>query len=184
MLKLDKLHAEPFITLDEVKSNLRVLEAEEDQLIERLILTACTYVQEVSGLRLNEDHYNLTLSQFERRIAMPVSPVLAVNFIQYYDAHNDFQLIEEGLFSVTNTSQSSILSSGQWPETFQRDDAITINFVTGYPHDLMLPENLRHAAILLASHWFEHRTPAGAKLDHLPYGIEHLINLSRASWYV
>jgi uncharacterized phiE125 gp8 family phage protein len=73
-----------------------------------------------------------------------------------------------------------------WPITFQRDDAIKIEYVIGYgdaPTDV--PETIRHALFMLVAHYYENREPEliGTISKTLPYGFEDLIGVERSSYY-
>ena len=46
-----------------------------------------------------------------------------------------------------------------------------------------VPENLRHAILLLVSHWFHNREAVGEKkLHEVPVGISSLVGLSKSGW--
>lgn len=48
-------------------------------------------------------------------------------------------------------------------------------------HDV--PENLRHAVLLLVSHWFHNREAATEKqMREVPIGIQSLVGLSKIGW--
>lgn len=185
MLNLVTKHGTPFVSLDEVKDNLRVAANDEDTLISRLVNTACQYVQECSGKRLNKDTYSYTLSGFPDQLTLPLMPVSSVSEVQYYDLNNASQVTADYRFFNNEDGPYLLpLEDQEWPDTYERYDAVKVTFVTGYPSTMLFPENLKHAAIMLASHWYENRTPAGPKMDEIPYGVESLINLSKVGWYV
>jgi len=184
VLNLTQKHSEPFVTLDQLKDNLRIMHNLEDQLIERLASTACLYVQEVSGRKLNTDTYALELSPVvSGRINIPVSPILSIDSFEYYDVDNTLQTLESENFKLFNSEDSTYLSAvDSWPVFYEREDAIKITFSSGYPDNILFPENLKHAAILLASHWYENRSAVGDKMTDIPHGVEPLINLSKVGW--
>ena len=182
MLKITRKHEETFVTIDEVKQNLRVLNSDEDYLIETLCESACYYVQESSGKILNESEYTLTLFCAGGAINLPVYPVKSIDSISYYDATDTLQVVTVS-DAGTDLGEDCATIAYDWPELSVRDDAITIVFTSGVPETINFPVNLKQAAILLASHWYENRTAAGMKLEDIPYGVETLINISKTGWY-
>ena len=182
MLKITGKHEQTFVTLDEVKQNLRVLNSDEDYFIDSLCESACHYVQETSGRVLNESEYTLTLASSLEYFELPVSFVKSVDSITYYDDQDALQIIDLSLAEIELGEDCSSIKY-EWPDLSIREDAITIVFTSGVPDSINYPVNLKQAAILLASHWYENRTAAGMKLEDIPYGVETLINLSKKGWY-
>lgn len=63
---------------------------------------------------------------------------------------------------------------GEGAPVVQADGDIAVNDV---------PENLRHAILLLVSHWFHNREAVSEKkLHEVPVGIESLVGLSKCGW--
>lgn len=185
MLELTAKHSEAFVCLNEVKANLRVIDSAEDLLLQRLTDTACLYVQEQAGKQLNADTYKLTISAFRDPLFLPLRPVSSISQVQYFDSSNVSQITADYRFINSEDKPYLLpLENQSWPDTYSRYDAVSVTFVTGYPSTIIFPENLKQAAIMLASHWYEHRTPAGLKMEGIPHGVDSLINLSKAGWYV
>lgn len=185
MLNLVEKHYETFISVDEVKQNLRVLHSDEDSFIGGLVDVACQYVQEVSGKRLNADTYAYIINAFCSPLLLPLKPAQSITSVQYFDEQNVSQTTTDYLFfSDEDNPRLTPPENQDWPATYDRYDAVTVTFVTGYPGSILFPENLKQAAIMLASHWYENRTPAGIRMEEIPHGADHLINLSKVGWYV
>ena len=73
-----------------------------------------------------------------------------------------------------------------WPTTFQRDDAIKIEYVIGYGATRAdIPSSVRHALLMLVAHYYENREIelVGANSKTLPFGFNDLIGTERASFY-
>ena len=64
-------------------------------------------------------------------------------------------------FHVLGTSGRILVSPKTgyaWPTTFQRDDAIKIEYVIGYGDAAAnVPETVRHALLMLVAHYYENR---------------------------
>ena len=150
----------------------------------RLARTACQYVEEHSGKRLNENTYRYTLASFCPSIILPLRPVRDIVSIEYYDTENVQQTMTDYRFFNDEECPQLSAAEGEWPETYDRYDAVAITFISGYADTHDFPENLKQAAIMLASHWYEHRTATGLKIDDIPFGVDNLINQSKVNWFV
>lgn len=171
-----------FISIDELKQNLRILNTLEDYKIQALCNASCAYVEEVSGLVLSEHEYTLTLAGFAPVITLPVNPVKEIVSVSYYDDQDALQTIDIADLEISLEQYCTTISY-DFPETATRTDAVTIVFNSGLPDGVKYPENLKHAAILLASHWFENRSAAGDSMKEIPFGVDTLINLSKTGWF-
>ena len=162
------------MTLDDLKDNLRVLNSNEDKIIERLAATACLYVEECSGRKLNKDQYSYSLDALDGRVSLPVSPILSIESIVINGVAIDLATVDIDL----REDQTTIYMD-QWPT-----GAAVITFNTGYPENVVFPENLKQAAILRASHWYLNREATGMKTEDVPFGVDTLIDLSKVNFYV
>ena len=73
-----------------------------------------------------------------------------------------------------------------WPVTFQRDDAIKIEYFIGYGDAATdVPETIPHALLMLIAHYYENceNELIGLNSTTLPFGFTDLIGIERASYY-
>jgi len=182
VLNLIDRHSEPFISIDELKASLRITASGEDDYLLSLAETACMVVQEKSGKMINVDAYDYILSAVCDVIKIPLHPVSELTSINYFDSDNVSQVLDLADVEIVSDDNKTLIKY-EWPSVFDRSDAVTIQFATGYPETMLFPDNLKHAAILLASHWYENRTAANVAMYEIPYGVETLVNFSKQGWY-
>lgn len=175
-----------FVTVDELKRNLRVTNDLEFSFMESLLKTAIQYVEEHAQIRLAEKNYIFTTCKKYGKdsIWLEVCPIKTVTNFSYLDADNSIQSIAiDDLILSISEDECIITPVNDWPIMSDANKAITISFTTGYPDSIEPPLNLKQAVILLASHWFNHRTASENKLHDIPHGVMELINLSKRGWY-
>ena len=118
-----------------------------------------------------------------------LGPVQSASAIKYYDTDYALQTATLSNFHVLGTSGRTLVSPKTgyaWPTTFQRDDAIKIEYVIGYGDAATdVPETIRHALLMLVAHYYENRENEliGTISKTLPYGFDDLIGMERAAYY-
>lgn len=187
-LNLVTAAAEAPVTLDEVKRSARIDTDDEDAILDGYLAAAVRSVEEMTGRALMPQTWAYSVSEPSGRhkLELPWTPVASVVSISYFDENDTAQSDTVSNYYLYKDDDKAFLEPKDgfdWPNTIDRDDAITIRFVAGYGSAGLVPEELKHAVILLATHWFEHRVPVAEKAMHnVPYSVEHLVNLYRRGW--
>lgn len=179
------------LTLPEVKSHLRVEHSDDDEHIARLISTAVDYV-DVTG-SLGKAMITQTWGEWfagnPGTVTLSLGPIQSVSAIKYYDADNVLQTATLSNFLVLGTKTRTSIkpkSGYTWPVTFNRDDAIKVEYVIGYGDSpTNVPQTVRQALMMIIAHWYENRENEllGTISKTLPHGFEALIDFERGSWY-
>lgn len=179
------------ISIPECKDQMRIEHSDDDITIKRLIRTAASFVDVTGALgkAMITQTWGEWIAPNPSVVYLSLGPVQSVSAIKYYDADNALQTDTLSNYHVLGTSSKKLISpkSGfNWPTTFNRDDAIKIEYVIGYgdaPTDV--PETIRQALFMLVAHYYENREPEliGTTSKTLPYGFEDLISVERASYY-
>src|SRR5690606_22035238 len=82
----------------------------------------------------------------------------------------DFRTIDAG---IRNGGYILPAKNTTWPETDNEPGSVRISFTTGAS---AVPASIKHAALLLVGHWFEHREAAGdVKVAELPMAVDALL---------
>lgn len=182
--------AEP-LTLSEVKAHCRVEHNDDDTLIARLIQTAVDFtdVNGILGKAMISQTWGEWIAPNPSTVLLSLGEVQSVSAIKFYDTDNALQTATLSDFFVLGTKGRTIIRpkpSKAWPTTFDRDDAIKIEYVIGFggsPSDV--PQTVRHALMVLTAHWYENRENSitGTTIKTLPYGFDDLMDYERTSWY-
>lgn len=173
------------VTLAEAKAQLRVTHADQDVMIGALIGAACKTVSEMSGRALSEEEWQYALPSVRGDVCLPVTPLIEVTAIEYWDdadVNQTLDLADFYVFQDENTATIRPKDGAAWPAARRREDAFRFTFTAGYT---TLPENLRHAVLLLVDHLFHNTSPVtDGAVTEMPYAVESLIALSRRGWVV
>ncbi|MHA7852202.1 head-tail connector protein [Roseovarius sp.] len=174
------------VSLREAKAQLRVDHSDEDEYISALIAAAAASVEEMTGQALLTQTWTLAQRYPQVRIYLPKTPVQSLTSIAYYDRDETLQtedVADYHLFKDIYRAWVEPIESKDWPDVFDRADALTITFVAGYGAATAVPVELRHAILMLVSHWYEERRIVTEKaMREIPFAVEHLVGLHKRGW--
>jgi uncharacterized phiE125 gp8 family phage protein len=146
------------VSVAEAKAHLRVEHSLDDAYIEACINAALERIDGRNGwLRraLINRAYELFLPWFPvaRCIALPLPPLQSVTSIKYQDDNDVEQTFSASSYQVIKNEDEGYiyLKTGEnWPGgTFERPDAVKIEFVAGYGATAAdVPQNIRQAILI------------------------------------
>lgn len=189
MLTRIEAPAEWPISLEEVKAFLRVDHDDDDTDITRFVGTAIANLDGRDGILsrcLVTQTWRMTVDRFYREIELPLPPCQSVSEIIYLDPSGVEQTLSPSdyrVYGIGGDDYARIRAATAWPSTQCVPDAISIEFVAGYPMSdgspavsqvpsPILDAMLQHVALL-----YENReaAQAGDELKRLPLGYDDLI---------
>ena len=184
--------AEP-VTLTEVKDQLRVIGSDEDDLLNRLIIAATDYTENVTQRALIEGTVDLYADRFPLRcdipINIPLPPLISVTSIKYFDNQGIEQTWSNTLYTVdTDQDYCALVYPNQnqsYPSVRDFPKAVHIEYQAGYaatvvsPADLAnnVPDEIKQAILMLIGHWHENReaSTAGIVLNTVKLAFNALV---------
>lgn len=164
------------ISVSELRDQARKFETDEDSLLESFIVAARQSVELSIERALITQTFELELNGFPNcnTLKLPRPNLQSVTSIAYTDANGDAQTLDSSIYTISKakTNPSLVLNSGEsWPSTYDQVATVLATYVAGYGDDAAdVPEMLRLAIGVLATHYFENRT-----LGAMPSGLEYLI---------
>jgi len=179
------------ITLAEVKEQLRIEHSDDDALITRLIAVAVAYTDAQAAL----GHAMITQKWAQwlganpaQSVELALGPVQSVTAVKYYDTANTLQTDTLSNYEIVGTEFAKSVgpkAGFNWPTTYDRPDAIRIEYEVGYGDAASdVPQTIRHALMLLVGHWYDNREQSGMdELSNIPFGFDALIGMHRRVWY-
>lgn len=178
--------ATDLVSLTEAKAQLRVDHTDEDTYITALVSTATAAVEEMSGLALITQTWSLSQNGAVDRVYLPTTPVQSIDSITYYDRDEVQQtgtVANFHLFSDIYRAWVEPKDNQDWPDVFDRPDALTISFVAGYGAASDVPSELKQATLMLLTHWYDQRASVTEKaMQEVPYSVGSLVGLYRKGW--
>ena len=149
------------VSLAEAKAHLRVDHDDQDDLITAQIRAATAWLDGYAGIlgrALVTQTWRQDFVGFADHLALPISPVIAIVSISYFDVGNVQQTLDPGLYDLFANARGAhvALRPGQsWPATFHRADAVSIAFTAGYGAAADVPEPIRHAILLIVQRLYD-----------------------------
>lgn len=160
------------ISTAEAKTHMRISHDDDDGYIATLIAAARDYLQSVCNKTFYTTTYTLKLDKFplDDYIDMPMPPLVSVTGVSYVDAEGATQTFSSGSYTVDtypHPGRIYVDRSVGWPTTYDQRNAVTIVYVAGYA---TVPDNIKHAMLLLVAEWYEHRESGlvGVGYTHTP----------------
>jgi uncharacterized phiE125 gp8 family phage protein len=179
------------ISIAELKAHSRIDNGiGEDAYLTSLLAAVVSYVDGfgVLGRSMITQTWSQAMQYPNGRIKLDMGPVQSLVAVRFFsESTNTLEtatLANYRLFASGDWAYVEPIDE-TWPTAFDRPDAVRVEFVAGYGSAASdVPEDIRHAMMLLAGHWYENRESASAvKMSDIPIGFEMLMNNHRLTWY-
>lgn len=171
------------VSITEAKKQLEIYGSEEahDAQVQRLIEAAVEHVEQYTRRALITQTWRLTLNCFPTEILLPRPPVQSVSSITYVDDDGAAQTLSTSLYQTClDSSPVRIVPAYNqtWPTIRNIPEAVKVTYIAGYGDaGTDVPQQLRHAILLLVAHWFENREAVvvGTSANDVPLGVMHIL---------
>lgn len=164
------------VSIDEAAAFARVVDPAENPTLLFALNAAVEQAEAILGRRLTTTTLELKLQRFPVRsiIDLPETPVQSVTSVKYYDTDNAEQTLtvttEYLVLSETREGAVYLPDGGAWPSTYDRPDAVTIQYVAGWTSAALVPALIRQWILQATVTMYEHRehTVIGTIVTALP----------------
>lgn len=181
--------AEP-VSLSEAKDQCSVDDTvtDFDPWFNLRIVAARRYVQKVVGFALRPTTWEMTFDRYplERWIPLAYAPVTTIAGLYSTDITGVETTVSTATYYADTNSVPGrlLLVPGQvWPTGTRNEQGGRVRWTSGYASQELVPEQWRHAILMLIDHWFENRGAAARpKLDAtdpIPFGFDALLSDGR-----
>lgn len=176
------------ITRAEAKLHLRVDFTTDDALIDGLIQAAREHAEDILGRALIAREVRASFDGMPwREIVLPLSPVIDVRSILFYDTLNASTLVPTTDYIVdTDAWDGRIVlnDDSDWPDIDYREaKTVVIEYDAGYSSLAEeIPAKFRSAILLMVGHWYTHREESsqGQQVFVVPMAAQALLGMDRA----
>lgn len=158
----------------EAKAWLRVETDAENSLITALIEAATSMVEQITGLAIVSQTWELVLDSFADSILLPKGPVTAISSVSYYDPASALQTVASTDYALDAASVPQWLvlaADASWPAIASGVNNVIIRFVAAVTVAADLA-SLKTAILMLVAHWYGNREAAGGDV---PPGVTALL---------
>lgn len=148
------------MTLDEIKDHLRVVDDDDDTLINQLLKASMSWAEMFQRRLYIERNKFLYYDNFPEIIRPPYSPLVKILYIQYVDPDGNNQTLDADNYRVDTDSEPgriTIAHNCYWPDTRNLTNAVKVKYRVGYGGAADVPDEIKSAIKLLISHWYENR---------------------------
>lgn len=139
----------------------RTLTTDENDWIDRTIKAARQYAEIFCNRSFIDTIWAYYMDDFESEIILPRPRLDSVTTIKYYDTDNVQQTLAAAYYDVDAYSEPCRIKEAygySWPSVYDRMNAVEIIYKSGYGTAATdVPAAIRHAILLLAGHFYEHR---------------------------
>ncbi|MBZ5760274.1 head-tail connector protein [Rhizobium sp. VS19-DR104.2] len=181
----------PIVTIADIRRHIVELPQEDESYVEMLALAATSWIDGPTGWlgrALGIQTLELTTDGFWSpcgdAIPLPFPPVLEVVSVIYADPSGQMVTLASGAYRADVGGVRP--TSGTWPDTADRSDAVRIRFKVGWavfdksdPPQLVsdVPAAIRVAILMLVGQWYRTREPVaiGATVEKLPFAVDSLL---------
>jgi uncharacterized phiE125 gp8 family phage protein len=157
------------ITTAEAKTHLRVTHSTDDTYIDALISAAHEQFQQYTGRQIMTATWKLYLESFPDKIELKKLPVQSITSIQYYDENNALQTLASTEYKTSLNDMPARIETADndtdWPDTYDRSDAVCITFVAGYAAAANVPGDIKHALKLILGNSYDYRDDLANKRE-------------------
>lgn len=169
------------VTLAEAKDHLRLETSDDDAYVTTCIQAARQYAEEVCWRGFVTQTREAVLDGFPSgcEVELPGGNLGAIASVSYADAAGVLQTMDAGRYEADTISTPGrlLLAYGQsWPSARHQWDAVRIRYTVGW-EVADVPAPIKQALLLLASHFYEIRTPEviGAPVGKVAFAVDALL---------
>jgi len=167
------------VSVADAKTFCRITTSAHDTLIEDHINEATRQFENRANICIMPQVWNLSLSYDEvvERIEILKYPILGFNSITYFDTNNTSQSLtnSQGDYISFIAGRPSTLQFDEVPTTYERDGAMTIQFLAGFD---TVPDDIKLAIKMMVNRMYWHPDdPVSEKFSY----VDRIIRDNR-SW--
>jgi uncharacterized phiE125 gp8 family phage protein len=170
------------VALADAKRRVRRVEDDDDGEIGLIVAAVTSHLDGATGILgralITQDWSDVWCGfPASERVRVALAPVQEIVSISYFDADNQVQTLEAGRYSLHADATGFYIradSEAGWPDTFDRDDAMSITYRAGYGDtDQAVPATLRLAILDLVAHRYNNREAVvvGTIASNLPRSV-------------
>jgi len=145
------------VTLAEAKSHLRVVQDNEDALIESLIVAAREWCEDFQNKSYLTQTWKLTFDELQfGTIEIPKPPLQSIDNIVLVETDGTENSVTD--YEVDDNSTPGRLLINSYPDVeMQKMSGLQITFTAGHQTADDVPEKVKSAIKLLVGHWYKNR---------------------------
>lgn len=178
--------SDPVVTTADARAHCHVAHTGHDAYLAGLVAAAAAWLEGPTGWlgrslltrTLRQDMPGFPVLSGYTPLSLRAGPVTAVTSVTYVDDGNAVQTLPGADYFLVPGGDALMFVEGFCPPaTYVRPDAVRVTYTAGYADAAAIPPPIRHAILLLVSHWYENREAVtiGQAPAALPMAVEALL---------
>lgn len=177
-------NSEP-VSVDLVKSHLRISTTSEDELLAVYIAAARRHAEQKAGVLYAPATVTVTLPEFPAgggALLLPVGPYSSLTSFQYYASGEDtLTTVSASDYRVISTDtlhpRLELVSGAAWPAVEPRSDAVKIIYSAGYTSGT-IPADAKNWILMATGRLYDNREAASDVTVFTPQFVDGLLDSS------
>jgi len=120
------------VSLADAKVALRINGTALDNVVEMWVRAVTEHAEHLTGRAIMQQTWQAFCTSFDDFAKIPRLPLVSVTSVKYYDAANALQTLDPSRYSIVATEHQAIAQVIDAPETYDRPDAVIVEYVAGY----------------------------------------------------
>ena len=150
------------VSVNEARAHLRVDLPDDDVEVYNLIRRATAYAEDYTGRALCDQTWTRYSDRFNYWFYLNRRPIVSVDSIKYLDNDGNQQTLATSVYRVDTVGGRITPAYGEsWPNYRAVTNTVEIAYTAGYGTTQspvgVVPEDLKHAVLLLVGAWFENK---------------------------
>lgn len=179
------------VSLAEAKAHCRATDfTDDDSTLTALIGAATSYLDGWTGILgrcLVEQTWRQDFCSFCSCMPVPLFPVISITSVNYFDSTGAEQTVDPANYSLQANDLGAyvrFVDAFSMPGLRSDDPAVSVTYKAGYANGgtdpnftSTIPDPIKHAILLLVSHWYQNRDAVviGQQPTELPMAVAALI---------
>ena len=137
------------LSLTDVKTQLRITDSADDEALVAFIAAIRHRTENYLRKTLVTSTWELKLDCIEGEIYLPMNPIQSITSVQYLDTDGNTQTLASSGYQFDASGRLAPSYGNDWPSTRDQFNAVTITYVAGQTHAGNVPEDIKHAMLML-----------------------------------
>lgn len=168
------------VSISEFKDHSTIEITDDDALVDGFITAARVILENDTKRAFVTQTWDYYLYGFCDVMILPFGKIQSVSAITYTDENGATQTLSASVYTVDTYRDPGrvVLAYDQaWPSTRDEINAVKITYVAGYGAASSVPQPIKTAVSLFASHLYENREAVTmGSLSEIPLGVESIIS--------
>lgn len=143
------------VTVEELKDWARIDGSDEDNVLSDFLTAATRAAEQYTHRAFLTQTWDFTYDYFPVQMKIPLGQLQSVTSISYVDTDGNSQTVTSTIYRVDSNTEPARINEAQnqsWPTADSVTEAVTVRFVAGYGAAAAVPEEIKAAIKVGASH--------------------------------